>query len=404
MKRGTRLILILIVLALAPVIVKLQSAIDPGRKQFQPGRGVASMVTEVNNNPVVMPSQFIAGTLIGFREVVAGLLWIRTNDFFHTGNYEAVIPMTRMITWLDPHQIDVYRTGAWHLAYNLVDSTERADYRFLFPGIKFLEEGIQNNPRVSDLEFDLGFVIYEIKKQDYVKALYWITKACQESDATNPMKRQIAHALEKQGKIDEAAAEWRKLLAEGEAAVKKDPSDFRALEHRNVSKRNLDMMLVRKSMRKDLSKHPVEINFDAKFKRLGPRQFEIIGRAHLPFGTRIDMMLQDADFKEPDMKTFSWAVDPNQTVLADTGMHGLFVDNEKFVRKFNLTKDSKQYPFKAERYKLILFFNPRTAVDFTQDYTGWNGEGMTDKKYLDTSTPGLRTIKKIIYLKREDII
>lgn len=362
------------------------------------------MVTEVNNNPVVMPSQFIAGTLIGFREVVAGLLWIRTNDFFHTGNYEAVIPMTRMITWLDPHQIDVYRTGAWHLAYNLVDSSERADYRFLFPGIKFLEEGIQNNPNVSDLEFDLGFLIYALKKQDFVKAQYWITKACQESDATNPMKRQIAHMLEKQGKIDEAAAEWRKMLAQAISDLKKDPNNFHALEHRNVCKRNLDLMLVRQTMRKDLANHRLDVKFEASFKRLGPRQFQITGQLLLPIGSRVDVMLEDADYKEPDMKSFTWDVDPNQTVLADTGMHGIFVDGGKFSRKFDVTKDSKQYPFKAERYKLTLFFNPRIATDYTQDFTGWNGEGITDKKYLDTSTPGLRIIKKVIYLKREDII
>ena len=29
--------------------------------------------------------------------------------------------MIRIITWLDPHFIDVYETGAWHMDYNFTD-------------------------------------------------------------------------------------------------------------------------------------------------------------------------------------------------------------------------------------------------------------------------------------------
>lgn len=392
-------------IALLPAVVKLQAKIDPQRKQFQPGRGVSAVVnTEMGSSPVVLPSQFIAGTLIGFREVVAGLLWIRANDFFHTGDYDAIIPLTRIITWLDPHQIDVYRTGAWHLDYNLVDSAQRADPRFIPAAIKFLEEGIQNNPGVSDIKFDLGFVHYSLKLQDFDKAHYWIAKACEEKDAIYPMHRQIAHSLEKAGRIDEAIAQWRKCLAQGEADLKKAPGDYRVVDHREVSKRNLEMMLVRKVMRQDLDKHRIDIGFDAHFKRLGPRHFLLTGTANLPTGAHIDMVLQDADYKQPSLQHFKWDVDPNETILADTGIHGLFVEKHKFTRVYDLTKDTKQYPFKKDKFVLIFTFNPRTAVDFVQDWVGWSGEGLTDKKYLDTSVPGLRRVRKVIYLTRDDII
>ena len=165
MKRSTRIVLIIIALALIPAIVSLQTAIDPQRPQFQPGRGVGSVMTR-GANPVILPSQFVVGTIIGFREVVAGLLWVRANDFFHSGNYEAIVPLTRMITWLDPHQIDVYCTGAWHLAYNFVDSAQRADWRYLAPAMKFLEEGVANNPGVYDPAFELGFVMHYMKAQN----------------------------------------------------------------------------------------------------------------------------------------------------------------------------------------------------------------------------------------------
>lgn len=406
MKLSTRVILIIIVIALLPGVVKLQALIDPQRKQFQPGRGVAAVIssTDGDSNPTVLPSQFIAGTLIGLQEVVAGLLWIRADDFFHTGNYQAIIPLMRIITWLDPHQIDVYRVGAWHLTYNMVDSAERADYRFIAPSVKFLEEGIDNNPGVSDLEFDLGFLIYGNKAENFEKATYWIRRACEEKDAILPMHRQIAHSLEKQGKIDEAVAEWRTCLKEGEAACAKDNQDYRALDHKLVSERNLNLMLIRKTMRRDVAQHRFDVGFEAKFKRLGPRKFEIAGVANLPAGARIDVMLQDADYKEPKLKSFRWDTDPNVTVLADTGMHGIFVENKKFSRRFDLTRDVKQYPFKKDKYVLVLSWNPRTTADFIQDNAGWSGEGITDKKYLDTSVPGLRKVRKVIYLKREDLI
>jgi hypothetical protein len=396
--------LVLIAVLLLPVVVTLQMRIDPQRKQFQPGRGVSSMITEVGSNPVVMPSQFVAGTLIGLREVVAGLLWIRADDFFHTGNYDALIPLTRIITWLDPHQIDVYRVGAWHLAYNLVDSNERADYRFLSPSVKFLEEGIANNPHVSDLEFDLGFVIYDGKVLDFEKSLYWIRKSCQEKDAFYPMVRQIPHELEKCGRIDECIAAWQGCVKVAQDALKKNPNDLRALDHKNVSKHNLDMTLIRKEWRRDLDKHRLDLGFDASFKRLGPRKFQVSGKINLPDGARVDLMLEDADYKDPQLKAFSWNVDPNVTVLADTNIHGLYVEGGKFRRNFDVTKDSKQYPFKKDKYVLILTFNPRTAPAHVQDVTSWSGEGITDKKYLDTSIPGLRRVRKVIPLKRDDLI
>ena len=404
MKRSTRIILIIVILALLPAAIALQKQIDPARKQFQPGEGVVSVVTQVGANPIALPSQFVAGTLIGFREVVAGLLWVRANDFFHTGNYAAIIPLTRIITWLDPHQIDVYRTGAWHLAYNFVDSEERAEWRYLAPAIKFLEEGVEKNPGVSDCEFDLGFVLYALKKLDFEKALYWISKACTEKDAMWPMHRQVAHTLEKEGRIDDCIAQWRKCLNQAQTALKKKPDDWRAENHKLVSERNLNMALWRKVMRADLDKHRVDIGFEASFKRLGPRTFQISGKANLPRGARIDVWLTDVNYKEPDLKSFNWELDPNVTVLADIGIHGIFVDKGMFSRKYELARDVKQYPFKGEKYILMVSYDPRTAPPDIQDILGWSGEGLTDKKYLDTSVRGLRKVTKVFHLTRSDFL
>ena len=406
MKRNSKIILLLIALALIPAIVKLQAKIDPQRAQFQPGKGISAMKVDVGNNPVILPSQFVLGTLIGFREVVAGLLWVRVDEFFHTGDYEAIIPLMRIITWLDPHQIDVYSTGAWHLAYNLVDSNQRADFRYIAPAIAFLQEAIQNNPGVWDPEFDLGFVIYSLKLCDFEKAIYWESKAAKEKNALLHLHRQVAHAYEKAGRIDEAIRQWRFCVKQAQALVKKNPTDTRpfASNHLEVSKRNLDRILVQKAIRVGLEKHRIEVGLEVNFKRVGPRVFIISGKANLPDATRLSLTLLDEDFKLPNQKAFNWEVDPNATAVVDIGIHGIYLDNGKFEHKYDLSKDPKQYPFKKDKYVLTIYYDPREAYEDAQDIVGWHGEGLTDKNYLDTSIPGIRRVVKVIYLDRKDII
>jgi len=77
------------------------------------------------------------------------------DEFFHTGQYEAIIPIVRLCTWLDPQQIDIYTTGAWHMDYNFVDESQRSDKRYIPPAVKLLEEGAANNPDIFDLYFEL---------------------------------------------------------------------------------------------------------------------------------------------------------------------------------------------------------------------------------------------------------
>ena len=403
MKHSTKIILLIIAIALIPAIVKLQMGIDPQRKQFQPGKGISAMKVDVGNNPIVLPSQFIMGTLIGFREVVAGLLWVRVEDFFHSGQYEPIVPLIRIITWLDPHQIDIYCTGAWHLAYNFVDSHQRADFRYLAPAMIFLEEAIQNNPGVWDPEFDLGFVLYAMKAYDFDKSLYWIKKSSTEKNVPYHIYRQVAHAYEKVGMIDESIKQWHFCINQAKEEMKNSKINFTS-NHYDVSKMNLDLLLVRKALRADLYKHPVDVGFEAEFKRVSPRIFIIKGKANLPDAAQIDVTLFDADYKKPNMKNFNWEVDPNTTAMVDIGLHGIRVEGGKFERRFDLSRDPKQYPLKKDKYKLTIGLNPRNVYMEVQDVVGWNGEGITDKKYLDTSIPGVRRIVKVIHLDRKDII
>jgi len=402
-KLSTRITLAVIAVLLIPAVVGLQKTIDPARKQFQPGRGVGSVMTDVGSSPVVLPSQFVAGTVIGLQEVVAGLLWVRTDEFFHSGNYEAIVPMVRMITWLDPHMVDVYSVGAWHLDYNFVDSGQRADHRYFVPAVKFLEEGIANNPTIFDLYFDLAFVHYYLKAGDFVKAEKYMRQAAKHNPPTY-VYREIAHALEKQGRVDDAIKQWHNCIDMGNAALAINPKDTGAINHVEVSKRNLDSTLIRKVERAGLASHPKDMEFEANFKRLGPRQFLISGKMNVPDGARVFLTLTDESYKEPTLKNFSWNVDMDATALWETQIHGISINKGEFHRKYDLSKDMKQYPFKKDKYILTMWFDPRCAPIAAQDVTGWMGEGITDKRYLDTSVPGVRMVKKVITLSRRDIL
>ena len=40
------------------------------------------------------------------------------------------------------------------------------------------------------------------------------------------------------------------------------------------------------------------------------------------------------------------------------------------------------YPLASDEYEIVVTFDPRTQAPFIQDVYGWNGEGITDPKYL----------------------
>lgn len=209
---------------------------------------------------VQLPAQFLVATATGFKEVVAAALWVRADEFFHTGQYRAIMPIVRMVTWLDPHNVDVYTTGAWHLAYNFVDSEERSDKRYIPPAIALLMEGIRNNPDSYDLYFELGWTHFNKKIEDYEAALEWMKKACK-YDAYDPntgariprpefVDRMLAHQYEKLGMLDEAAEQWIKSRQRVLDLIPKDkPISLLDQSALDVCDRNLGLLYLRRAFR-----------------------------------------------------------------------------------------------------------------------------------------------------------
>lgn len=209
---------------------------------------------------VQLPGQFLVATMTGFKEVVAGALWVRADHFFHTGQYQAIMPIVRMVTWLDPHNIDVYTTGAWHLDYNFVDEDQRSDKRYIPAAIALMQEGIRNNPDTWDLYFELGWTHYNKKLEDNEKALYYMKKAC-DYEGFDPntgrviprpeyTDRMVAHQYEKLGRYDEAVKQWgvaRERILKN--APKGKPLDLVSKSSLDVCDRNLGLLFLRRAYR-----------------------------------------------------------------------------------------------------------------------------------------------------------
>ena len=439
--RARKIGLLGIAVCLLAAIVALQADIDPKRHQFEPGRGPITVGGKASNLMLEMPSQMLAATMIGLREVVAGLLWVRADEFFHTGNYDAIVPLVRLITWLDPHQLDVYMVGAWHLDYNFVDTDQRSDRRYVPASIALLREGIKNNSKVYDLYFELGWVHYFQKIKDFDKAAYWIERSrhhyAADPDTGKPedrpalVDRMLAHAYERAGNIEMAKKSWREAIAYSRYLLRKHPGDVGYQLDLNRAQANYDLTLLREVWRKTGTKPVIDVKFNPTVKRIAPKVLEVSGTVDIVSpkdylaawpgekpgfvldrlrdygentwldGARIDVVLADRDYKAPVLKSFSWVVDKNATICVDSA----YIGEGKFKVTLDMSKDPNIYPLRAEKYRLVLSFNPLTAPDYIQDRIGWWGEGITDKKCLDTKTkPGVRMLKKVYELRREDII
>jgi hypothetical protein len=95
------------------------------------------------------------------RGLLADILWLRVDEYQHRrrivngdllrADDEALMPLVRLITWLNPHYIDAYALGGQWLAFHF-DRPHEA--------VAFYEEGIRNNPRSPELAVGAAWVYW----------------------------------------------------------------------------------------------------------------------------------------------------------------------------------------------------------------------------------------------------
>jgi hypothetical protein len=355
--------------------------------------------------------------------------------------------MVRIITWLDPHNVDVYKTGAWHLDYNFTDFGQRSDRRYIPVAVALLQEGIENNPDVPDLYSDLAFTHYSRKMADFPDSVHWYQQAerVPNWDVTI-VGHGLAHAYQGAGEIPQEIAQWKYCVAQHQYRINHDtdPTVKGTEEYSlKVAQKNLDETEARYKWRQIQTKPPIDVNFSGTLTRIAPMVFVVSGKMSMvgsqpkigskpgynletgkaswgpADGARVDVRLQDSTYQMPRTATFGLSnnVPVNTTIMQDS----ITVRNGVFQKQIDMSKDhvgtDPMYSFAAPTYTVTLWFNPsniQSNPPNIADRIGWLGEGMTDKKYLDTSgnvpatpgthIPGLRMIKKTFTLTREDIL
>lgn len=362
------------------------------------------------------PFQALVPAILGFRQLAASLLWIRTDDYFHRGEYKPILRLVRLITTIDPHQIDVYATGAWHMAYNFMDK------RLIPEGIKFLEEGTRNNPTVYDLFFEAGYTHMD-KTKNFPAAIDWYTRAAEKvttEGKARPMfvDFQLAHAYERAGDIDRTVQQWEANLARAEELLKEKPNEFASRSNRDVALNNLKMTKWRINDRRGREKEPVDLRFDFTWKRVEPKKILIEGKINALDYSRVRVEFMDKNYEELLAQNgIDWAMENLTREWESVQVRG-----GKFRWTLNLDRDpadmerppSDIYPLTSDEYTLTVEFNPRTQAVFIQDRYGWSGEGLTDSRYLvvDESRTGvvegkprpLRLVRKTVTIKKDQIL
>ncbi len=395
------------------------------------------------------PFQALIPVALGFREVMASLMWIRADDLFHLGEYGPILALVKRIAFIDPHNLDVYATGAWHMAYNFMDR------RLVQDGVEFLEDGTRNNPHVYDLFFELGYMHYD-KSKVYPEAVRWYREGRNKPTTTGKSRAPMfvwssyCHALERTGDVDAALVAWQEDLNLAEQDLKAEPKGFVPKNQVDAARHNLYMMqrrrnereatwaewrgerdralglwqanvtLAKEFLRVDPGKRAVEENdlrdaeanvgrvqqgrlrrgaprdvkFDFTWKRISPRRILVEGKIDMPYLGRVTVCLRDVDYDARARRGLDFKM-RNATLWLD---HMVHVKDGKFKHEIKLDRDPADmerdpwgiFPLRGEKYELFVFFNPRQQSHEIRDMFGWNGEGLADARYLkvDPTRPG----------------
>ncbi|MFH1904888.1 MAG: hypothetical protein ABIK53_05145 [bacterium] len=88
-------------------------------------------------------------------------------EHLHSKREDELMPWFKLATIFNPHHVRAYAVGGYWLAFRLGKLDE---------AIKFMAEGIKNNPDSYQISEEMG-IVYFSKLKDYKKAQYYFEKA-----------------------------------------------------------------------------------------------------------------------------------------------------------------------------------------------------------------------------------
>ncbi len=420
MKRNNALFGVMLVLAVLQGWLHADVIFPKWKKDYSPSHG--NVISQLAPDQIFL-------SLFGFREFLAGILWVRADGFFDDGNYDAVLPIIRLCTLLDPKQIDIYATGMWHIGYNFTDEEQRSDRRYVPSALALGKEGANQNPNTYEMFFETGWMWYHKVQDDFPKAVEWFEKAEQRDDIMPARRNLLIWAYQRNGEADKSLDLLYKLYDKAFAKYTDNSSEFANRQNRDTIEANLDTTLVRMAQRGWFAKNspegkagnwydvspydtkpPFDVGFSVKATVIEPKVIRFEGTWNvLPVGTRIKVILRDKDFPHGKPAGMEWDaedainLDPPKdiTFMQDE----LYVRNRRFNKKVDMSRDPTMYPFTKKDCVLEFYYNARMAPPHIADKFGFNGEGMTDSNFLNTSIrPGQRVVYTSMPITRDQIL
>lgn len=170
----------------------------------------------------------VIAMLGGFRNVAAGLLWLRSDYYWHMGGrgWWKMYPIFQTVTELDPHFILAWRTFGWHCAWNLNSEAPPDEKpRWIREGLQVYKRGIDANPDSWELYMEVAW-LYLDRLREAEKSIPWWELAVKKPGAPEYTWHMLAHAKER-------SYDWRGALATWQQAVRKFPDDSVACRWRN---------------------------------------------------------------------------------------------------------------------------------------------------------------------------
>jgi len=205
-----RIVVVVAALVMLIPLSYLQQSIDRDRFLYSLGEPLEYWrISQLNVQGIT--GVIIGAVMGGFRGVAADMLWLKCDEYFHTGNMQRLIPMAQTIVMLDPHFIDVWTVTGWHMAYNMFAEAQAMDdwegqVRWFKMGIDWLMDGFQENPDSAEIAFNIGWTYYD-RMDMYPEAVKWLTKTLRSEAPPEHTGRLLGHAYELMPDI-ERALEW----------------------------------------------------------------------------------------------------------------------------------------------------------------------------------------------------
>ena len=98
----------------------------------------------------------------GARGMAANVLWTRAEELKRDQDWDRIKATVDLITKLQPHFLSIWTFQGWNLAYNVSVEWDAPEdkYEWIKQGIKFLQQGVENNRRSPDLIWDTAWTYY----------------------------------------------------------------------------------------------------------------------------------------------------------------------------------------------------------------------------------------------------